>query len=134
MLRRPISINNVDVEANELWLLVATIGYGTRRLGSLHVGDKLNCVLPLGRGFTMPAAPGHRLLLVGGGVGVAPLYFFGKYYTKDAIGAAKASLSPISDDQLAFKEETEKLYKSQKNTIAMFSQMNPYEEWTLYSE
>ena len=77
MLRRPISINNVDVAANELWLLVATIGNGTRRLGRLSAGDKLNCVLPLGRGFSMPTTPGHRLLLVGGGVGVAPLLFFG---------------------------------------------------------
>ena len=31
-LRRPISINNVDRERNELWLMVAAIGDGTRRL------------------------------------------------------------------------------------------------------
>ncbi len=50
-LRRPISINFVDKEANELWLMVAMIGEGTRQLGNLNVGDKLNCVLPLGNGF-----------------------------------------------------------------------------------
>ena len=75
-LRRPISINFVDDEQNELWLLVATVGAGTRRLAQLHSGDRLNCVLPLGHGFTMPAA-GARVLLVGGGVGVAPLLFQG---------------------------------------------------------
>jgi len=46
-LRRPISINFIDRERNELWLLVATIGDGTRTLGRLHIGDKLNCILPL---------------------------------------------------------------------------------------
>ena len=76
-LRRPISINFVDVQANELWLLVATVGVGTRRLGRLQAGDVVNCVLPLGNGFSLPASPDERVLLVGGGVGVAPLLFLG---------------------------------------------------------
>ena len=45
-LRRPISINFVDRQENELWLLVATIGEGTRQLARLQTGDTLNCVLP----------------------------------------------------------------------------------------
>ena len=77
-LRRPISINYVDEANNELWLLVATVGDGTRRLARLTAGERLNCVLPLGNSFTMPADPSKRLLLVGGGVGVAPLLYFGK--------------------------------------------------------
>ena len=72
MLRRPISINFVDREQNQLWLLVAVVGDGTRQLSKLQQGDVLNCMLPLGNGFTMPTAPGQRYLLVGGGVGVAP--------------------------------------------------------------
>ena len=55
-LRRPISINFVDCEHNELWLMVAMVGDGTRRLGELKAGDKLNCVLPLGNGFTFNSA------------------------------------------------------------------------------
>ena len=77
-LRRPISINFLDEERNELWLLVAAVGAGTRRMARLKVGDALNCVLPLGTGFTMPQTPDERLLLIGGGVGVAPLLYFGK--------------------------------------------------------
>jgi dihydroorotate dehydrogenase electron transfer subunit len=77
MLRRPISINFVDRNANELWLLVAAVGDGTRRLAQLSAGDTLNCVLPLGNGFTMPMSSDERILLVGGGVGVAPLLYFG---------------------------------------------------------
>ena len=76
-LRRPISINFVDKTQNELWLLVAAIGEGTRRMASLQAGDTLNCLLPLGHGFTMPQSSDERLLLVGGGVGVAPLLYMG---------------------------------------------------------
>lgn len=77
-LRRPISINNVDYERNELWLLVAAVGDGTRRLQQLRSGDTLNCVLPLGNSFTLPEKPGVKVLLVGGGVGVAPLLYLGR--------------------------------------------------------
>ncbi|WP_270767622.1 dihydroorotate dehydrogenase electron transfer subunit [Segatella buccae] len=77
-LRRPISVNFVDRATNRLWLLVATVGDGTRRLAQLRVGDTLNCVLPLGNSFTMPTLPEQKILLVGGGVGVAPLLYFGK--------------------------------------------------------
>lgn len=96
-LRRPISINYVDRQANELWLLVAAIGEGTRSITSVNVGDTLNCVLPLGNGFTMPTAPKARLLLVGGGVGVAPLLYMGAVMKENGyeptflLGARKAS-------------------------------------------
>ena len=77
-LRRPISINNVDYDHNELWLLVAAVGDGTRQLQKLQKGARLNCVLPLGNSFTMPTDSTQKVLLVGGGVGVAPLLYFGK--------------------------------------------------------
>lgn len=76
-LRRPISINYVDREANELWLLVHAIGDGTRALAALDEGSIVNCVLPLGNGFTLPTTSGQQCLLVGGGVGVAPLLYLG---------------------------------------------------------
>jgi dihydroorotate dehydrogenase electron transfer subunit len=78
-LRRPISINFVDRANNELWLLVACVGDGTRRLAQLQQGDTLNCVLPLGNGFTISCekTAGHAVLLTGGGVGVAPLLYQG---------------------------------------------------------
>lgn len=81
-LRRPISIHFVDVERNEIWFLVQLVGDGTRQLGRLQVGDMLNVVLPLGNGFTMPENPDERLLLVGGGVGCAPLLGMGAALAK----------------------------------------------------
>jgi dihydroorotate dehydrogenase electron transfer subunit len=78
-LRRPISINFVDYQQNELWLMVAMVGDGTKALGKLQKGDKLNCVLPLGNGFSFQSdgIASHKALLVGGGVGVAPLLYLG---------------------------------------------------------
>lgn len=79
-LRRPISICFVDNKTNELWLLVAVVGDGTKHIAQLKAGDKLNFVLPLGNGFSLPnssEAQGKRFLLVGGGVGVAPLLDLG---------------------------------------------------------
>lgn len=76
-LRRPISINFVDRSLNELWLLVAEVGDGTRWLSTLQPGSILNCLLPLGNGFTMPQQTADKVLLVGGGVGVAPLLYMG---------------------------------------------------------
>ena len=82
-LRRPISINDVDTDRNELHLLVAMVGSGTRQLGKLAEGMKLNVMFPLGNGFTLPTPDPQtgllsRHLLVGGGVGVAPLLFLGR--------------------------------------------------------
>ncbi len=82
-LRRPISICNVDTKENELWLLVAVVGDGTRWMASLKPGDKLNCVLPLGNGFS--STRGNRPLLIGGGVGVAPLLYLGAQIQQSGI-------------------------------------------------
>ena len=78
-LRRPISINYVDREKNQLWLLIKKVGEGTHRLAALAAGDKLNLVFPLGNGFSPVQKAGEKVLLVGGGVGVAPLLDYGKY-------------------------------------------------------
>lgn len=74
LLRRPISIHSFDAEKNEIGFLVQVVGDGTRWLGSLAEGDKVNVLLPLGNGFTILEDKGARVLLVGGGVGSAPLY------------------------------------------------------------
>lgn len=74
-LRRPISIHRIDRETNELWLLIQRAGKGTNKLAEAKANDIINIVYPLGNGFGLPEGPdakGHYLL-IGGGVGVAPL-------------------------------------------------------------
>lgn len=78
-LRRPISVNFCDEQENELWLMVQMRGEGTKTLGKLHNGDYLEVLFPLGNGFTADIIPDEKVLLVGGGVGTAPLLFYGKY-------------------------------------------------------
>lgn len=76
-LRRPISINFVDTKLNQIWFLVQLVGAGSRALGRLKEGDTLNALLPLGNGFSMPVSADKKHLLVGGGVGTAPLLYLG---------------------------------------------------------
>ena len=82
MLRRPISIHDVDPAASTMTLLIQTVGKGTRRLATLAVGERLNLVYPLGRGFSLA---GSRPLLVGGGAGIAPLLLLAKRYAAQGI-------------------------------------------------
>lgn len=78
-LRRPISINYVDKETNEVWFLVQQVGDGTKQLARTKTGDYINVVLPLGKPFSEPENCSEKLLLVGGGVGIAPMLYLGKY-------------------------------------------------------
>lgn len=84
-LRRPISINYVDKIKNELWLLIQIVGDGTRKMSGLKKGDIVNLIYPLGNSFTIPDKDSlyKKLLLIGGGVGIAPMLFLGKVL-KDA--------------------------------------------------
>lgn len=81
-LRRPISINFIDKDNNEVWFLIQLVGDGTRHLAAVKRGLTINVILPLGNSFTMPENASERLLLVGGGVGTAPMLFLGEQLSK----------------------------------------------------
>ncbi|MBO6025761.1 MAG: dihydroorotate dehydrogenase electron transfer subunit [Bacteroidales bacterium] len=76
-LRRPISIHDVDFQHHEVSLLIQKVGEGTRHLAEVAVGGTINMVLPLGNGFTL-SEKDEKVLLVGGGIGIAPLYNLAK--------------------------------------------------------
>ena len=82
-LRRPISINFVDKQRNEVWFLIQLIGDGTRQLGEAKAGDMVNVVLPLGNGFTMPGKGFDKLLLVGGGCWYSSYVYLGEQLAKN---------------------------------------------------
>jgi dihydroorotate dehydrogenase electron transfer subunit len=85
-LRRPISVNFVDRTDNTLHLLIRIAGDGTRTLSLAKPGDIINVLLPLGNTFPINQVSGKKLLLIGGGVGVAPLLYYG-YYLKNVCNA-----------------------------------------------
>jgi dihydroorotate dehydrogenase electron transfer subunit len=75
----------------ESHFLLEDIGPGTRRLCALQPGEELRVLGPLGRGFTSPT-DGRRALLVGGGVGIAPLAIL-----QDALGERASVLLGFRD-------------------------------------
>ena len=77
-LRRPFSIHDVDYEKNTFTLLIQISGKGSEALSRLKENDYLNIIYPLGNSFSLPI-DSERVLLVGGGCGVAPLLFLGRY-------------------------------------------------------
>lgn len=74
MLRRPFSIADYDYETKELVIIYKVIGDGTKWLSERQEGDELNVLGPLGNGFDVNKVENQRILVVGGGVGVPPLY------------------------------------------------------------
>lgn len=74
LLNRPVSIMNIEPGSGEILFLVKQAGRGTRLLRTAAPGDGLLLHGPLGNGF--PAVlEGTPLVLAGGGVGIAPLFF-----------------------------------------------------------
>jgi dihydroorotate dehydrogenase electron transfer subunit len=75
LLRRPFSVHQIS-DGVMLQLLIKVIGKGTRALADMQVGRKLDIVGPVGRPFTYSSDNHH--ILVGGGIGTAPLLFLAK--------------------------------------------------------
>jgi len=80
-LRRPLSILDVDYEKKLISFYVKIIGKGTKRLGEYNVGDKVNIIYPLGNSFYIPENV-KKVLIVGGGSGIAPFILLGKELKK----------------------------------------------------
>lgn len=74
-LRRPISI--CSYKENEIAIIYKILGKGTEVLAKKAKGDKLDILLPLGNGYTIKNEHQSQLL-IGGGVGVPPLYELAK--------------------------------------------------------
>lgn len=102
-LRRPISVHDV-CGAGVLILLVRRAGRGTDHLLNLPKGAAVNLLLPLGNGFTLDAPEGERLLLVGGGVGVAPLLYLGKCLRRRGLKPEFLLAAKTKSDLLRLRE------------------------------
>ncbi len=79
LLRRPISIQDFDGKRNHIKMLYRTEGIGTTQISQKKIGEKLDVLGPLGNGFTIEDAEENgSVLLLGGGIGIPPLYYLKK--------------------------------------------------------
>ncbi len=99
-LRRPISFSRATPDGR-VGLLFRVVGAGTRWLAERRVGDRLDVLAPLGKGFPTPEA--GPVLLVGGGVGIPPLFVAAQRWaathpTDVVLGARTADALVMADD------------------------------------
>jgi len=73
LLRRPFCINRISLEAQTISILYKIVGRGTKLLSLYKVGEQVDIIGPLGQGFKL-TKPMERVLLVAGGMGIAPMY------------------------------------------------------------
>ena len=77
LLRRPFGVSGVNRDEGTFLLIYRIVGEATQLLDQLRKGDSISVMGPLGRGFDRTH---HKVLLVGGGVGLAPLRFLAEDY------------------------------------------------------
>lgn len=102
-LRRPISV--CDIEENTLTLIYKTVGAGTDKLSGTEKGEKLDILAFLGNGYDLSKS-GEAPLLIGGGVGVPPLFLLAKKLVKEG-KKPTAILGFNSADEIFLKDEFE---------------------------
>ncbi|GAA3718578.1 dihydroorotate oxidase B electron transfer subunit [Salinicoccus jeotgali] len=76
VLRRPISIASIDQEASRFTIIYRADGAGTSKLADRRAGENLDILSPLGNGY--PLERDRHVLIIGGGIGVPPLYELSK--------------------------------------------------------
>jgi dihydroorotate dehydrogenase electron transfer subunit len=92
-LKRPISV--FSYEANHLEIIYKVVGLGTKNISKLKIDQAVEIILPLGNYFT-PPQPSSHILLISGGIGIAPIYFYLNYYKKLFPSATFTLLSGVS--------------------------------------
>lgn len=95
-LRRPLSINSVN-DSNYLYIFYSLIGKGTLWLSQRQKGEEIDLLGPLGNGFSIKP-DSKNLLLVAGGIGVAPLVFLAQRAVEQGKSVALLLGARTADD------------------------------------
>lgn len=105
LLRRPISIAEINRAEQEITIIYRAEGDGTRRLSEKKVGDQVDVLGPLGNGFPVSETnEGETAYLIGGGIGVPPLYELSKQLTEKGVKCVHV-LGFQSEDVVFYEEE-----------------------------
>lgn len=117
LLRRPISICDVDVQSSELTMIYRVEGEGTRVLASYVPGQTVDVLGPLGQGFPLAnRKKGDKVVIIGGGVGVPPLYYLSKNLVRK--GVQVTHILGFQNEQDVFRaEQFEALGKTYVSTV-----------------
>ena len=99
-LRRPISV--CDVQGDRLTIIYKTVGKGTKQMAAMHTG-KLDVLTGLGNGYDLNLA-GDKPVLLGGGVGVPPMYLLAKQLLKQG-KSVRVILGFNTESEVFFEEE-----------------------------
>ena len=100
-LRRPISV--CDREEGSVTIIYKVLGHGTEEMTGMAEGEKLDVLTGLGNGYDLNDA-GERPLLIGGGVGIPPLYLAAKKL-REAGRDVTVILGFNSSDEIYFVDE-----------------------------
>ena len=95
ILRRPFGVYAADAEAGTVDMMYQVLGFGTEHMTELAVGDAVEMIGPIGRGWQPPEGC-KRALIVAGGVGSAPLYPLAEELT--AAGVALSEGDEVRSD------------------------------------
>ena len=106
-LRRPISVCNVEQPLNNatqlLTIIYKVVGVGTEAMSHLPIGTQLDVLTVLGNGYDLSKA-GDAPLLVGGGVGVPPMYMLARQL-REMGKAVRVILGFNTKDEVFYEEE-----------------------------
>ncbi|MFJ7933078.1 dihydroorotate dehydrogenase electron transfer subunit [Sporosarcina sp. NPDC096371] len=104
LLRRPISIASIDQQAGQMTIIYRAEGRGTTLLSQKRADDEVDVLGPLGNGFPVEeTASGETAILIGGGIGVPPLYELSKQLT--AKGVKCIHVLGFQSENVVFYEE-----------------------------
>ena len=103
-LRRPISIADWDDES--LTIIYKVVGKGTAALAACPPGQSLSVLMPLGNGFDTKAAgrAGRQPLLIGGGIGLPPIYGLAKAFAREGVRPQVIAGFNTMDDVILLEE------------------------------
>lgn len=104
-LRRPISV--CDVEEGKLTIIYKVVGKGTEQMSQMTGGENLDILTGLGNGY-FTFYSGEKPLLIGGGVGVPPLYYLTKCLLKEGV-TPTVIIGFNTGIEIFYKEELEAL-------------------------
>lgn len=105
LLRRPLSLNRICRDSGTISTLYKVVGRGTSLLALAVVGDLIDVLGPLGNGFSLNSACKHAILL-GGGIGVAPLFPLAQELTQRGVMVTCALGARSSTDLMEYEELT----------------------------